>query len=195
MQMSERKKAVVRVIAVILVAAGTLLVASTAYAPPPPGPLGIITHVGNGTISLKIDNGQAVAYKINDATVVHVNGQAAKAADLKAGMKARVIGVIFHPISPGDLVTEIRAYTPQPATSALWGTITEVGRGGLSLKLGNGQVVAVKTNKGTVVSVNGQVAKAADIKAGMKATVISVVGPGLAPGGTATEIRAHSPKT
>ena len=189
------KKMNVAAIVVVLYAAGTAMAVKTAIAAPPGGVSGIITQVGSDSVSIKIANGKVIAIKINEATVVKVNGQAVKAADLKADMKAMVIG---NHLSAGNPATEIRAYTPQSATTpptkpgGVSGIITQVGGNSVSIKLGNGQVVAININDATVVKVNGQAGKAADLQVGMKAMVI---GQHLSRGNPATEIRAYSPKT
>ena len=66
--------------------------------------------MGSDSVSIKLGNGQVVTIKINDATVVKVNGQPATAADLKVGMNAMVIG---QHLSMGNPATEIRAYMPK----------------------------------------------------------------------------------
>ena len=102
MQFLGKMKAAAAAIAVTLSATGVLAAAQ-------PGVSGTITQVGSDSVSIKISNGKVITIKMNDATVVKVNGQAAKASDLNAGMNAMVIG---QHLSMGNPATEIRAYTP-----------------------------------------------------------------------------------
>ena len=188
MQFLGKMKAAAAAIAVTLSATGVLAAAQ-------PGVSGTITQVGSDSVSIKISNGQVITIKMNDATVVKVNGQVAKASDLNVGMNAMVIG---QHLSLGNPATEIRAYTPKPATNpsaqpgGVRGTITQVGSDSVSIKISNGKVITIKMNDATVVKVNGQAAKASDLNAGMNAMVI---GQHLSMGNPATEIRAYTPTT
>ena len=103
MQSLDKMKAAVAVIVLTLSATAILVAAQ------PGGVPGTITQVGSDSVSIKLGNGQIITIKMNDATVVKVNGQAAKASDLSAGMNAMVIG---QHLSMGNPATEIRAYTP-----------------------------------------------------------------------------------
>jgi hypothetical protein len=130
----------------------------------------------------------------NAATVVKVDGQAAKASDLKTGLKAIAVG---EHISLGTAVTEIRAYTPKPAQTrpspaaqgSVSGTITQVSDSRMTLQFGNGQTIAVNFNAATVVKVNGQAAKASDLKVAMRALAI---GQHISLGTPVSEIRAYA---
>ncbi len=88
---------------VVALSAAGILVANTAIAAQPNGVTGSITQVGSDSVSLKRSNGKVITIKINDATVVKVNGQAATAADLKVGMNALVLG---QHLSMGNPATE-----------------------------------------------------------------------------------------
>jgi RNA polymerase sigma factor (sigma-70 family) len=170
---------------------GTVLVTQAAGTADPPSVSGTITQVGSGGISIQPDGGQPVAVALNGATVVKVNGQASKAADLKVGMKALVFG------QQGQPATEIRSYTPQPPTTHpspspapqpnVAGTITQVGEGSVTIQPGTGQAVVVPLNSATVVKVGGAAAKATDLKVGMRAYAF------VPQGQPATEIRAYTP--
>jgi preprotein translocase subunit YajC len=77
--------------------------------------LGVITELGNGSITIKPGDAPAVTVKISDATMVKLAGKpAANAADLKVGMRAMAVG---EHLSTGQAATEIRAYPPQVGLS------------------------------------------------------------------------------
>lgn len=156
---------------------------------------GKITAVGNGTVTLH--NGEKnkdYLVTINESTVVRVNGKAAKASDLKVGMNAAASG------TEGNVASEIVAYMPgttsqpapttAPAGTRVYGKITAVG--GSSITLHNGEKnkdYTVTFNETTVIRVNGQAAKAADLKVGMNA------GASGTEGNAAREIVAYIPGT
>jgi preprotein translocase subunit YajC len=172
---------------------GAMLAANAAGTSSQAGLSGTITAVGAGSISFKINSGQTIPVAFNDATVVKVNGQVAKATDLQAGMKAVVFG---QHISRGQAINEIRAYaatppapTPPAQQGGFSGTITATGADSVMIQPAKGQPLAVKFNDATVVKVNGQVGKAADLQAGMK---IIVFGQHISLGTPVTEIRAYA---
>jgi preprotein translocase subunit YajC len=159
-------------------------------APKPAQPaalVGIITEVGNDTVSIKPANGPAVAIKISPTTVLKVGGQPATgASDLKVGMRAVAFG---EHLSTGQAAMEIRAYAlPTPAgtnqpsqLSGVMGTITEVGKDSISFKPANGPAVTVKINAATAIKVSGKpAASASDLKAGMRAMAIGDLSTGQA---------------
>lgn len=74
------------------------------------GMSGIIASIGNGEISLKLNNGQTFTFKFNGSTVFNVSGKSgAGASALQPGMRAYVMG---NHLSLGQPATEIRAYQP-----------------------------------------------------------------------------------
>ncbi|MCX6995993.1 MAG: hypothetical protein NTV49_02650 [Kiritimatiellaeota bacterium] len=109
----------VAAVAAVLALSGIVGPVPVAQAAGTGGLSGTITQVGANSISIQPNKGQPIAVNYNSATVVKVNGQVAKASDLKVGMTAMVIG---QHISMGTPITEIRAYMPtstgsQPTTT------------------------------------------------------------------------------
>lgn len=184
----------IRVVAAVAMVILTVVTVKTATAAQPSGVTGVITQVGSDGVTIKLGNGQTPTIKVNNATVVKVDGKAVKLADLKAGMSTMVIG---EHLSQGNPAKEIRAYTGQHGTSqpahtgGVTGTITQVGSGSITIKLSNGHVAEIKFNDATVVNVNGQAAKATDLKVGMRT---AITGEHLSLGNPAKEIRAYMPK-
>ncbi len=156
---------------------------------PAPNITGVISEVGDGTVTVQPKTGDVVTVTLNDATVVKVNGKVATAADLKVGMH---IAVFAQPNSPA---TEIRAYTPTPPTTKpsqplgnnVSGLVTAVTDSSITIQPNNGSATTVSLNTSTIVKVNGAVASASDLKAGMRAIAFFSVG-------QASEIRAYQPK-
>ena len=160
-----------------------------------PDVFGTITKVSDGSITLqpyKSDSTVVVAF--NDATVVIIEKNAAKATDLKVGMHA---GAWVKGSNPA---TKISAYTPKsnPGASSpastdskpdVFGTITKVSDGSITLQpYKSDSTVVVAFNDATVVIIEKNAAKATDLKVGMHA------GAWVKGGNPATKISAYTPK-
>lgn len=161
-----------------------------------PGVYGTITAVANGSMTLQTKDGSVVV-TTNSATVVKLGNPAVTTttADLKVGMHAMASG------PKGQAATEIRAYMPGPSTtkpaptqpattSGVFGTITALADGSITLQTNTGSVV-VTTNSATVVKLGNPAVTTttADLKIGMHALAN---GP---KGQPATEIKAYMPGT
>ncbi len=149
---------------------------------------GAIKQVGAGSITFN-DKPDAATVALDGATVVKVNGQAAKVSDLKAGMSAIAFG------EQGKPATEIRAYaprspstTPPPSQPSVYGNIGEIEGGKITIEKKGQPSVTAAFDGTTVVKVNGKVATAAELKAGM---IIIALGAADKP---ATEVRAYDQK-
>ena len=146
---------------------------------------GVINQVGGGQLTLQTST-QTITVTLTTATVTKVDGKLVGAGDLKAGMSAMVFA------TDGKIATEVRAYTPKPATqppaaTGQTGTITQIGDGQLTLQASGKTLVFTLANT-TVTKVDGKVVGVGDIKTGMTAIVFSTDGK------IATEVRAYTPK-
>jgi RNA polymerase sigma factor (sigma-70 family) len=165
---------------------------ATQPAPAPvtnPSVYGTITQVGSGTITIQPASGAAVVVTLNSSTTVNVGGKPATAAGLQVGMHAIAY------VKTGQPATVVNAYMPtvpptQPAPAAsVFGTITQIGAGTMTLQPPNGAAtVVVQLNASTVVTISGMTtATIADLKVGMHAMAT------VKTGQPATTVKAYMP--
>ncbi len=155
--------------------------------------VGTITEVAEGTLTLAVSGGASPAIiKLDNSTVVKVNGKVATAADLKVGMRAIALVVQGKPAS------EIRSYLPKvpetrPAEQKnerknVHGTITAVDATSMTLQF-SGKSATVTFDDATVFKVGGKVMTVSDLSAGMHAIAfLASDRPAVA-----TEVRAYHP--
>jgi ferric-dicitrate binding protein FerR (iron transport regulator) len=150
---------------------------------------GNVTQVGGGQLTLQ-NSKRTVTVTLTDSTTYAINGKAGTAADLKVGMR----GVAFT--SDGKTATQVKAYAPkapttQPPSTAnpnnLYGTVTQVGGGQLTLQNPNKTATVTLTDSTTYI-INKEPGTVADLQVGMHAYAIT------SDGKTATKVTAYTPK-
>lgn len=169
-----------------------------AYAPrlpsgkPPasqPSVFGNLAQIDGGKITIEKKDKSSSVVMIDGTTVVKVNGKAATAAELKAGM------VVIAEAAADKPATQVRAYdpkapsaTPAPTRPTVNGTISQVGDGKITIQGVDQTSSSATFNSSTVVKINGKVATAEELKVGMRAAVLGD------PAKPATQIHAYMPR-
>ncbi len=150
------------------------------------------TTTGKIVITVGTDTSRQVTVATDANTKVLISDKAGKLADLKVGMSVRIVPAT-------GTATEIRAFSPKPAPtpppasqpSCVYGKVVSVdataGKLVITVIPDNTRQVTIATDTATKVIVEDKPGTLANVKAGMTVRVAPATG-------TATEIRAFSPK-
>ncbi len=149
---------------------------------------GTITNVGDSSITLQpYKSTETVTVSFDNSTTIIISQKPAQASDLKVGMHAAAW------VQPGKPATKISAYMPKPPSTQpsnatpsnttssggnaeikpnVYGTITKVGSGSMTVQIYNSTETAVVAFDGDttfIIGKNKEPGKASDLKVGMHA--------------------------